>query len=313
MPFAEILSPGIDMETIATTRIARFIEQLAYASSRVERVEGRALQILQREASGIVEEGYDPASARLALERLLTTSDPTPGLHALFDTTLGRSLLPEVAALDLEQGGKRLHKDNLRHSIIVCGQAPARLRVRWAALLHDVGKAPTRRIEGGKVTFYHHEAVGERLAVSLLSRLGYEPGFTGEVGALVAISGRTHGFDGEWTDSAVRRFVAEVGELLEDALDLSRADCTSGRPGRRAQVLSQVDAVSARVERVRAGDAKARIRPALDGGEIMEILSLSPGPAVGRAYRYLLEQAHSGAELTRDEAVTALREFWATR
>lgn len=291
-------------------RIATFFDHLVRVCVRPGRVGARLLELLREEAEVVAEDGFAPTDARRPLERLLLAEDPTPGLHALFDTELGALVLPEVAALDLDQGGRRLHKDNLRHSITVTGRAPARLRLRWACLLHDVGKAPTRQIVGTKVTFYNHEAVGERLSRALLTRLGYDADFAAQVGRLVAISGRTHSFDGDWTDAAVRRFAVDAGELLEDALDLSRADCTSARPGRRAQVLAQVDAVADRLAAVASADAAAEIRPALDGHEIMELLGLGPGPQVGKAYRFLLERARAGELLDHDEAVEALRAFW---
>jgi poly(A) polymerase len=147
------------------------------------------------------------------------------------------------------------------------------------------------------------------MARSLLTRLGYASSFATQVATLVEISGRTHGFDDTWTDAALRRFVLDAGDLLDDALDLSRADCTSARPGRRAQILAQVDAVAARIAQVQAADARKAVRPALSGSEIMEILDLTPSPAVGRAYRYLLELALDGAVLDRDEATARLLEW----
>jgi poly(A) polymerase len=233
-------------------------------------------------------------------------------LVALFDSGWGELLLPEVAALDLEQGGRHLHKDNLRHSLQVCAQAVPRRRVRWAALLHDVGKASTRQITGDKVTFYHHEAVGRRLAEQLLVRLGYTTAFAEEVGAVVELSGRTHAFDEHWSDSAIRRFITDAGEYVDDVLDLSRADCTSRRAGRKDEVRAQVDAVAARIAGVREADARQAVRPALDGQAIMALLGLEPSPEVGRAYRWLLGFAQAGEILTVAEAEQRLVAWWAT-
>jgi poly(A) polymerase len=251
----------------------------------------------------------DMSALPALFDQLLTAPNPTQGLSLLMASPIGVALLPEVAALDMAQPDRKLHKDNLTHSITVAAQAQPRLRLRWAALLHDIGKPPTRKIEGTKVTFYNHEQVGRSMARSLLTRLGYASSFATQVATLVEISGRTHGFDDTWTDAALRRFVLDAGDLLDDALDLSRADCTSARPGRRAQILAQVDAVAARIAQVQAADARKAVRPALSGSEIMEILDLTPSPAVGRAYRYLLELALDGAVLDRDEATARLLEW----
>jgi len=247
------------------------------------------------------------------LDRLLLLTDPSSALTALFASQLGVALLPEVAALDLDQGGRNLHKDNLAHSIKVVAQAPPRIQLRWACLCHDLGKPATRKIEGSKVTFYNHEVVGQKITYRMLTRLGYTEQFAKSVSILVEISGRTHGFDDSWTDSALRRFITDAGPLLRDALDLSRADCTSARPGRRQQVLSQVDAVSARIDKVIADDALKVYRPALTGEQIMATLGIKPGPQVGAAYKFLLSIATEGIVLSTEQAAEQLLDWWAHR
>lgn len=247
------------------------------------------------------------------LDRLLLLTDPSSALTALFASQLGVALLPEVAALDLDQGGRNLHKDNLAHSIKVVAQAPPRIQLRWACLCHDLGKPATRKIEGSKVTFYNHEVVGQKITYRMLTRLGYTEQFAKSVSILVEISGRTHGFDDSWTDSALRRFITDAGPLLGDALDLSRADCTSARPGRRQQVLSQVDAVSARIDKVIADDALKVYRPALTGEQIMATLGIKPGPQVGAAYKFLLSIATEGIVLSTEQAAEQLLDWWAHR
>jgi poly(A) polymerase len=151
------------------------------------------------------------------------------------------------------------------------------------------------------------------MARRLLGRLGYPADFAEQVSQLVEISGRTHGFDETWTDSALRRFAREAGDLVADALDLSRADCTSARPGRRAEVAAQVDAVAQRLSAVLAADAAAALRPALTGDQIMAILDLPPSPRVGEAYRYLLSLARAGEQLTPAQATARLRAWAATQ
>lgn len=287
----------------------------------------------------------DPGALARDLDVLVTAATPLHGLFALRDAGVLDLVLPELAALDLDQSGRRIHKDNLAHSMQVAAQAPPRRRVRWAALLHDVGKAPTRRIEGSTVTFRNHEIVGARMTLDLFDRLGYDRSVGEQVAHLVFTSGRTHGDSATWTDAAVRRFVRDVAgpgavaasmeavqrtsrddapdrdgtslnwadvdaAMLADALDLSRADCTSRRPGRRAEVLAQVDAVEARIGAVRDGDLSRAVRPALDGNEIAALLGIAPGPVLGAAYRHLRDLAADGVVLSRDEAERVLTDWW---
>lgn len=245
-----------------------------------------------------------------ALEETLSEDDPTAALTNLFASPDGRAALPEVAALHMPDG-HGLHKDNLTHTFQVVRQAPNRLRVRLAALFHDVGKPPTRVIANGKVTFHDHEAVGARLTRKRLTALGFDKALASEVAELVRISGRTHGFDGNWTDSAVRRFVHDAGDLYTDALDLARADCTSKHADRRKRARQKVDAFHARAQAIAANDAKRAIRPPIDGNRIAELLGLSgqKGPAmkpVGDAYRMLVARAEAGENLTAQEAEAAV-------
>ena len=277
----------------------------------LHKLDGPLTTELRMMADDLVGAGMPRPLARRHLSAIMSVDDPGPELRALFASSLGQHLLPSVAALDMDQGGRNLHKDTLAHSITVAAQCPRRLRARWAGLLHDVGKAPTRRINGARVTFYGHEAIGQGIARSTMLSLGYGEAFASQVAKLVGISGRTHNFDGTWTDSAIRRFITDAGELVEDVLDLSRADCTSKRPGRRDQVLAQVGAVAARIDAVLALDKRRSLRPALDGEEIMDLLNLAPGPAVGRAYKHLLEEARAGRQLGKDEARELLVDWWA--
>ena len=287
-------------------------------------------------------------AASVPLHTLVCHDTPFHALSALAASGALAVLVPEVAALDLDQGGKNLHKDNLVHSLAVCAQAPPRPRLRWAALLHDIGKAPTRSFASGKVTFHNHEVVGARLTLALFARLGYQASFAAGVAHLVYTSGRTHGDAAVWSDRALRRFAREIAgpdavsvsvahvarpgwippasgddgifdwatldhALLDDALDLSRVDCTSGRPGRRAQVVAQVDDVAARIAGVAAADGRALLRPALDGHQIGAILGIGPGAELGAARTHLLSVAAAGVALDEVSATTELHRWWAAR
>lgn len=251
---------------------------------------------------------------RDALDALVCSAHPDRGLRVLLvGSQLGAELMPEVAALDMAVPVGVSHKDNLAHSLQVCAQAPAERTTRWGALCHDLGKPPTRKVSGGEVTFHHHEAVGAKLTERMLARLGFEDRFATRVARLVALSGRTHGFDDSWTDAALRRVATDAGDLLGAVLDLARADCTSVRPGRREQVARQVDRVAARLEQIRVADERGRVRPALNGNQIAAHLGIEPGPELGAAYGHLRDLALTGQHLSGDEARHELDRWWASR
>ena len=213
------------------------------------------------------------------LNELLLAPRPELELEAAW-SDLSR-VLPELAALDMDQGGARLHKDNVAHTIAVMAKTPARLRVRLLALFHDVGKPPTRRIEGSVVTFHQHEQVGGPLATHALLRLGYDRDLAKEVGRLVSLSGSTKGSQ-LWTDGAVRRFVAEAGELLDDLLDFVAVDVTSRHEHKHREVAAEVAALRVRIDEVRCRDEARAWRPVVSGDELMARYELSPSPLLGQ-------------------------------
>lgn len=248
------------------------------------------------------------------LDKLLVLPGPdvVQGLLAYMKTEEGIRTLPELAALAPDEvvTERNLHKNNFTHSIWVCAQAPARLRVRWAALYHDVGKARTRRVEGSHVSFHGHEELGGRLTRKRLKALGYDPTFTEEVALLVEFSGRIASFSGEWTDAAVRRIAREVGPLLEDALDLVAADCTSKHEARRRAARDRVEGFRQKHRQVVAEDALKARRPPLDGQTVMTLLGVGPSRVVGDALKYLLDN-HEG--VSEAEATEALMAWWRAR
>lgn len=247
---------------------------------------------------------------------VLELGDPTAVLRSVFADNDCRARLPEVAALDMDQGGRTLHKDNLDHTIQVVARTPRRdgLVGRWAALCHDLGKPATRRIHGdGTVTFHGHETVGTRITRQFLSRLGQPAGLIDDVNNVVTVTGRL-GADtvGIWSDSAVRRLTRDAGPLFDVVLDLARADCTSRRPGRQAHVAAAVDAFAARSRELQAYDAAARRRPPLDGAAVMALLDLEPGPEVGVAMRWLY-QHHLDTGSDQDAVARDLVAWWSSR
>ncbi|MFD4969651.1 CCA tRNA nucleotidyltransferase [Streptomyces sp. NPDC058424] len=252
------------------------------------------------------------------LNKLILSAHPRKGLTLLVDTGLAGHVLPELPALRLESDEHHRHKDVYDHSLIVLEQAMALeeepdLALRLAALLHDIGKPRTRRFEkDGRVSFHHHEVVGAKMTKKRMTALKYSNELVKDVSRLVELHLRFHGYGtGEWTDSAVRRYVRDAGPLLDRLHKLTRSDCTT-RNKRKAAALSRAyDGLEERIAQLQEREELDAIRPDLDGNQIMEILGVKPGPAVGKAYKYLLELRLEYGPMEHDAAVAALKEWWA--
>lgn len=248
--------------------------------------------------------------------KTLMSANPRRGLLLLVDTGLAEYFLPELPMLKLEIDEHHRHKDVYEHSLIVLEQAidmeerlgGANLTIRLAALLHDIGKPKTRAlIEGGGVSFHHHEVVGSKMAKKRLKELRFDRQTIDDVSTLVGLHLRFHGYgSGEWTDSAVRRYVRDAGNLLIHLHVLTRADCTT-RNVRKAQALAATyDQLEARIAQLAEEEELAAIRPDLNGNEIIEILGIKPGPIVGKAYDHLLELRMENGPLGRERAIEEL-------
>ncbi|HCX83801.1 MAG TPA: CCA tRNA nucleotidyltransferase, partial [Micrococcales bacterium] len=261
------------------------------------------------------------------LVKMLMAPAPRRGLELFVETGLADVVLPELPAMRLEIDEHHRHKDVYAHSLTVLDQAidletsasgpvpGPDLVLRLAALLHDVGKPATRRNEpGGRVSFHHHELVGAKLARKRLKALAFDKATTADVTDLIALHLRFHGYgEGAWTDSAVRRYVTDAGPLLERLHRLTRADCTT-RNRRKAERLAHAyDDLEKRIAELAEAESLASLRPALDGVAIMRILDLPPGPAVGEAYRFLMELRLDEGELNEADAEERLRAWWAAR
>jgi poly(A) polymerase len=256
---------------------------------------------------------------REELNKLILSSHPRKGLSLLVETGLAARVLPELPALRLERDEHHRHKDVYDHTLIVLEQAMALedegpdLTLRLAALLHDIGKPRTRRFEkDGRVSFHHHEVVGAKMTKKRMMALKYSNELVKDVSRLVELHLRFHGYGtGEWTDSAVRRYVRDAGPLLDRLHKLTRSDCTT-RNKRKAAALSRAyDGLEERIAQLQQQEELDSIRPDLDGNQIMEILGIRPGPAVGQAYKHLLELRLENGPMTHDAAVAALKEWWA--
>jgi poly(A) polymerase len=239
---------------------------------------------------------------------------PGEGLWFLVRTGLAEEFLPELPALGLEQDPIHRHKDVLAHTIaVVENTRPVRL-LRLAALLHDVGKPKTRSFgPGGTVTFHHHEVVGARMTRDRMRALRYSTEDVETVSRLVDLHLRFHTYRLGWTDSAVRRYVRDAGPLLDLLNQLTRADCTTRNAARARALSRRMDELEARIERLRAQEELASIRPDLDGNQVMSRLGLKPGPVVGEALAWLLELRLEEGPLGVEEAGRRLDAWWAER
>ena len=294
-------------------RAARFAAQLGFAVDPgvVEAMSAMAERIAIISAERVRDE----------LVKLVLAAQPRAGLTLLVESGLAALVLPELPALILEKDEHHRHKDVYQHSLTVLEQSidlEDRLGgpdfvSRFAALMHDVGKPRTRRFLGdGTVTFHHHDVVGAKLTRKRMQALKFSGDDIDAVTTLVELHLRFHGYgDGQWTDSAVRRYVRDAGDQLERLHVLTRADCTTRNQRKAERLRRTYDELEARIARLSEAEELASIRPDLDGTQIMEILGVPPGPQVGAAYRFLLELRLDEGPASYDEAKAALLTWWA--
>ena len=254
------------------------------------------------------------------LSKILMSQNPRLGITLLVDTGLADIVLPEIPKLRLEVDEHHHHKDVYEHSITVLEQAiehedrlgGPNLVIRLAALLNDIGKPKTRNlIEGGGVSFHHHEVVGARLAKKRLQELRFDGHTVEAVETLIALHLRFHGYgDGEWSDSAVRRYVRDAGELLTHLHVLTRADCTTRNKAKAARLAATYESLEARIAVLMEQEELSKIRPDLDGAQVMEILDLKPSRAVGQAMDFLMELRLERGQLGVEVATQELLKWW---
>ncbi|GAC57754.1 putative tRNA nucleotidyltransferase [Gordonia hirsuta DSM 44140 = NBRC 16056] len=291
----------------------RFVSQLGFTLS------DRTLAAITAMAAQI--DRITAERIQVELDKLICGEHPIEAIDLLVSTGLADRLLPEIPGMQLTIDEHHQHKDVYQHSLTVLQQAIALEDggpdpvLRWAALLHDIGKPATRRHEpGGGVSFHHHEVVGAKMVRKRMRALKYSKAMVDDVSQLVFLHLRFHGYgEGRWTDSAVRRYVTDAGPLLDRLHKLVRADCTT-RNRRRARRLQETyDGLEERITQLQAAEDLERVRPDLDGNAIMELLGIPAGPQVGEAWRYLKELRLDSGPLSRDEAEAALLQWWEQR
>jgi poly(A) polymerase len=315
-PTAPEISFGDD--PLRMMRAARFTAQLGFS------LEPDTATAMAAMAGSIVNISAERVGDELT--KLLRSVNPRAGIELLVESGLAVIVLPEIPALRLEVDEHHHHKDVYQHTLTVLDQAidyersrknltPPDLIVRLAALLHDIGKPATRKLEaGGVVSFYHHDVVGAKLAKKRLRSLRFDNDTIAAVCRLIELHLRFFGYtEGAWTDSAVRRYVRDAGDQLERLHILTRADVTTRNRRKSDRLAFAYDDLEQRISELAAQEEMNSVRPDLDGEQIMSILGLKPGREVGEAYRFLLEQRLDDGPLGTDEAIRRLQAWWAAR
>lgn len=314
------IDPAISFgdDPLRMLRAARFSSQLEFEVAP----ETVAAIATLRGTLGIV----SPERIQSEVVRLLQTDDPARGLRLLVDTGLIEEFLPEISELRLETDEHHHHKDVYEHSLTVLAQAiqlektrfpdaAPDVALRLAALLHDIGKPRTRKLEpGGVVSFHHHDAVGSRMARKRLQALRFDNDTISSVTQLIEQHLRFFGYaEGTWTDSAVRRYVRDAGDELARLHILTRADVTTRNRRKAARLASAYDDIERRIDELSAQEELDSLRPALDGNRIQEVLGIRPGREVGEAYRFLMDIRLDEGVISEEDAEDRLRSWWADR
>ena len=297
------LDPEISFgdDPLRMLRAARFVAGLELAPT------ARVVQAMREMAARL--EIVSAERIRDELSKLFLTSVPSRGLTLIVETGLAEHFIPEIPALKLEQDPIHRHKDVLKHTLVVVDRCEADVTLRLAALLHDIGKPDTKRVTEEGVQFHHHEVVGARMAEARLRELRYPNDVVADVTKLVEMHLRFHSYRLGWTDAAVRRYVREAGPLLDRLNQLVRADCTTQNPFRAKQLGALQDELELRIARLAEQENLQKIRPPLDGDEVMARLGIEPGPLVGEALRFLLEERLERGPIDKDEAYRLLDEW----
>src|SRR6056300_510462 len=244
------------------------------------------------------------------LMKLLTGDNTTLAIRAFVESGLSQKIMPELDLLKIEVDPKHHHKDVYEHTLIVVDGVPPKLTLRMGALLHDIAKPNTKGIENGKVHFRHHEVVGARMTKKILQNLKYDKKTIKSVSSLVELHLRPHTFKMGWTDSAVRRYIVDAGEVLEDLNNLVRADVTTKNKQKAEEIFEKLDEMETRIKEVLEKEEMSKLRPPITGDEIMSLFDLEPGPKVGLIMKALYEQRINDGEVSKEEAIKLARETY---
>lgn len=247
------------------------------------------------------------------LSKLLVGRNPTKGLELLVSTGLSEHVIPELPALAMEQDPVHRHKDVLRHTFAVVEGMPPTLVGRLAALMHDIGKPDTREFGPDGVTFHHHEVVGARITEKRLKELRFPNNVVADVRQLVYLHLRFHSYRLGWTDSAVRRYVRDAGDLLDTLNALVRADCTTRNKAKAKELRDRMDALEARIIELTEKEELSKIRPPLDGHDVIAFFDVKPSKVVGEALTFLTELRIERGPMGRKEAFAELERWGADR
>jgi len=286
-------------------RAARFAARFSLEpdpalTAAVERMHGR-LSIVSAER------------IRDELDKIAMVDVPSQALWFVVRTGLAEDFLPELPGLALEQDPIHRHKDVLAHTLAVVDKTSKDRLLRLAALFHDVGKPRTRAISGGGVSFHHHEVVGARMTRARMEALRYPAAEVDTVVRLVELHLRFHTYRLGWTDKAVRRYVRDAGPHLDRLNELTRCDCTTRNASKARALARRMDELETRIAELREREELDALRPDLDGNQVMELLGIGPGRAVGQALGFLMELRLDEGPLGEEEAAARLRAWWASQ
>jgi poly(A) polymerase len=297
------LDPEISFgdDPLRMLRLFRFQATLGFVPDEA------ALEAVRQMASRL--EIISAERIRDELSKLLVAPVPGAALRQMVESGLAEHFLPELPGLAMEQDPQHHHKDVLAHTFAVVDKASPDLTLRLAALLHDIGKPETREFGPGGVTFHHHEVVGARMARKRLRALRFPKETVEDVSKLVYMHLRPHTLKLGWTDSAVRRYVRDAGDLLEPLNELVRCDVTTANQRRERMIQNRIDELEARIEELSAREELARLRPPIDGNDVMSYLAIGPGPRVGEIMDLLLEKRIDEGPYARSEAYGVARQW----
>lgn len=254
------------------------------------------------------------SSERIAqeMDKMLLSEKPSAGLRLLYQTHLYKHFLP-LEMLDVEQPKEYHHKNVFEHTLQAVDQSPENLTTRWALLFHDFGKAATRKITDGQVHFIGHEFVSEKVARKILKKLHYRKQFVDDVCFLVRSHMTVHGYGnegGEWTDGAVRRLMRKIGTLLPQFMDMVRSDISSRRPEKVKQHIARIENLEQRIQEIKQQEEIEKIKPLLDGNEIMQLFNIKPSRIIGKIKEFIFQkQLDLGPAYTKDMAIADAREI----